>query len=336
MQKQVDEANALAQSSTTESVAGDNFTKFARSIALDSAKFKLVLFKDIPIGSSFKAGAFAPYYDYIKTNDASAEGTDGKKKWISNFSPDNKVAVLSQPPVAEMTGTGAVSGVATPFAFKRKTFNENEFDGFKYPKHNAKVSDAEMEEAKNVAHRIWQPVYLTRFHSTGLNGYPKWFEVRLHSSTGDRYFIYKDKTGKWFYQQGTGVDAKYVPADEYLTEMTVTGDVSGYNIPGAFAKKGGSAKGIAGSAALGYKLTPMGEKEMERRADKLMESQQAALGKKFSKAQRSYDAQSEPEEKRERNCAEDGHDWTVKGSGKSAFRKCDCCGKTVHPGESED
>lgn len=56
-----------------------------------------------------------------------------------------------------------------------------------------------------------------------------------------------------------------------LKEMTTTGDVAGYNIPGAFAKKGGSEMGIKGSEALGYTLTPQGKQDMNRKADKLQE-----------------------------------------------------------------
>ena len=56
-----------------------------------------------------------------------------------------------------------------------------------------------------------------------------------------------------------------------MDEMTTTGDVSGYNVPSAFSKKGGSHRGVAGSAALGYTLTPQGEKEMNRKADRLNE-----------------------------------------------------------------
>ncbi len=53
-----------------------------------------------------------------------------------------------------------------------------------------------------------------------------------------------------------------------VTETT-TGDVSGYNIPAAFSTKGGSQRGVAGSAKLGYELTPIGKKEMDKRGDRL-------------------------------------------------------------------
>jgi len=82
----------------------------------------------------------------------------------------------------------------------------------------------------------------------------------------------KDKYSKKFKsndkskKQGIAkVKGKEIPIDE----MTTTGDVSGYNIPGAFAKKGGSQKGLEGSAALGFTLTPTGEKDMQRQADKI-------------------------------------------------------------------
>jgi hypothetical protein len=56
-----------------------------------------------------------------------------------------------------------------------------------------------------------------------------------------------------------------------LKEMTTTGAVDGFNIPGAFARKGGSQRGVQGSRKLGYELTKTGEKEMSRSPDKLVE-----------------------------------------------------------------
>jgi hypothetical protein len=70
------------------------------------------------------------------------------------------------------------------------------------------------------------------------------------------------------------MDEQQIPEEKKkeLEEMTTTGDVSGYNVPSAFARKGGSKKGVEGSAALGYTLTSIGQKEMERTGDKLLES----------------------------------------------------------------
>lgn len=112
-----------------------------------------------------------------------------------------------------------------------------------------------------------------------------------------------------------------------LSEMTTTSGgggssagTTGYNIPGAFSKKGGSEAGVAGSRKLGYELTPIGRKDMEKRADKLLESQ--GLGANFDKAQAAYDAQ-EPED----DC-EDGHDWkSVRSDGEVTLYRCKVCGK---------
>jgi hypothetical protein len=58
---------------------------------------------------------------------------------------------------------------------------------------------------------------------------------------------------------------------EELNEMTTTGDVAGYNIPMAFqgniAKNKARKKSIA--TQLGMKLTPRGQEDMNRPADKL-------------------------------------------------------------------
>lgn len=59
--------------------------------------------------------------------------------------------------------------------------------------------------------------------------------------------------------------------EEELNEMTTTGDVAGYNIPMAFqgniAKNKARKKGIA--TQLGMKLTPRGQQDLNRPADKL-------------------------------------------------------------------
>jgi hypothetical protein len=59
-------------------------------------------------------------------------------------------------------------------------------------------------------------------------------------------------------------------SDISLEEMTTTGAVGGYNIPGAFSKRGGSEAGVEGSESLGYTLTGIGKKDMQRHADKLL------------------------------------------------------------------
>lgn len=59
--------------------------------------------------------------------------------------------------------------------------------------------------------------------------------------------------------------------EEELNEMTTTGDVAGYNIPMAFQgnnpKNKARKKGIA--TQLGMKLTPRGQQDLNRPADKL-------------------------------------------------------------------
>ena len=69
-----------------------------------------------------------------------------------------------------------------------------------------------------------------------------------------------------------------------IKEMTTTSGgggssagTPGYNIPRCFSKKGGSEKGVEGSEKLGYTLTSTGKDEMDRRADKLLESMMEEL-----------------------------------------------------------
>ena len=54
-----------------------------------------------------------------------------------------------------------------------------------------------------------------------------------------------------------------------LNEITVTGNVEPINLPGNVkpgwvAKQGGSMRGILGSKALGYELTPLGKKQFDQ------------------------------------------------------------------------
>ncbi len=56
---------------------------------------------------------------------------------------------------------------------------------------------------------------------------------------------------------------------ETLKEMTTTGAADGFNVPGAFSRRGGSKKGVEGSRKLGYELTPRGKKDSQLEADKL-------------------------------------------------------------------
>ena len=59
--------------------------------------------------------------------------------------------------------------------------------------------------------------------------------------------------------------------EEKIEESSVTGG-EGYTIPAAFCKNnGGSKKALAGSDSLGYELTPIGKKDLERQPDKMIE-----------------------------------------------------------------
>jgi hypothetical protein len=57
--------------------------------------------------------------------------------------------------------------------------------------------------------------------------------------------------------------------DKHVNEMTTTGAVSGFNVPSAFSRRGGSERGVEGSKSLGYELTPVGKKDMDRDGDAL-------------------------------------------------------------------
>jgi hypothetical protein len=66
-----------------------------------------------------------------------------------------------------------------------------------------------------------------------------------------------------------------------IHEMTTTSAAQGYNIPGAFSRKGGSKAGVESSA--GYTLTSTGKKDMELKADRLYEDISAIVYNKLKK-----------------------------------------------------
>lgn len=149
---------------------------------------------------------------------------------------------------------------------------------------------------------------------------------------------------------------KETPLEEMTTSVGGGGSsegTPGYLIPGAFAGEGGSKAGVAGSAALGYTLTPVGKQDMKRKADKLYESitkslkymlkgsirnkkrntiqEASGLGADFDRAQRQYDNQMPPEENGLTcpSCGGERGYYTDKGNRSGAFwwnAECPECG----------
>jgi hypothetical protein len=186
--------------------------------------------------------------------------------------------VVSEMNVKEETTTASISPITTPFAFKKKNVKEDNYVG-NIPKNDtSKVKSSDSEEAIAVAKKIWgNGVTSATPHQTSNGG--TYFKV----DSGDTYydFIFKSRDGKWWRTSEGGIRSKFIPVptdtDIRISEMTTTshGEDSsagtpGYNIPSAFSTKGGSKKGIEVSAALGYKLTPTGKKDMDQKADKLL------------------------------------------------------------------
>jgi hypothetical protein len=196
--------------------------------------------------------------------------------------------------VSEMTTTGAVAGYATPFAFKKK----------KGPMEEAKKKC----RIKGCTGSVKEPAE-TRAGLGGLCAKHVASQVEREKQSGEH-----SKMINWIH---TG---KHELPEEKLDEMTTTGDVAGYNVPGAFSKRGGSERGIKGSESLGYTLTPQGKKEMHRPADKLTEkkneiNEASGLGGNFDKAQRAYDNMSPPEDPPTVACDECGEDADVVDQG---------------------
>lgn len=241
--------------------------------------------------------------------------------------------------VREMTGTGAVAGFSTPNAFKKTKGTMEE----------GKIQDPSKEEMVNYLRSQFG-------NEEGFDGDAEaamyWFANFNHG--GQASNLYSVLSTSQFRpgpisrgpQKGSAEEMMYQSLvhqfgdpsleddEEQLDEITTTGAVDGYNVPGAFAKKGGSHRGIEGSEALGYTLTPQGKKEMHRKADKLTESQ---FGSNFDKAQRAHDAQSPDEEEGTVTCDNDecGKEAQITGHGGRKGgtwwwkAKCNHCGNKM-------
>jgi len=162
--------------------------------------------------------------------------------------------ILNERYVEEDSTTGAASPVTGPNIFKKKKImNEIDFD-FEDPKNKSNFTSAE----KKLIY-----AYLRLHEDTNFDDLAQILsnELKAHITAGELYAIWSD------YEYGDSGGPER--SEESIDEMTVTGDVAGYNIPGAFSRKGGSAKAVKGSESLGYTLTPLGKKEMKRSADKL-------------------------------------------------------------------
>ena len=139
-----------------------------------------------------------------------------------------------------MTGTAAASPVSTPFAFKKKPMVQERNEIWK-----SKCCGSPPEEP---------------FDRNGLyKGTQNYLLSFLHGLCS------KCKQDTTFIQNKLPLN----PAPNSIKEMTTTGAVSGYNIPGAFSKRGGSEAGLKGSEKLGFTLTKAGKEDMTRVADKL-------------------------------------------------------------------
>lgn len=158
--------------------------------------------------------------------------------------------VVKEVKVKEQTTTGAVSPVTGPNAFKKKPMEGLEPLGG-------------MEE--NIGK--FEIVYLK-------DGHPVF--VPLEAADLETA---KKAANQWRVKNRINhVIVRPKKSVDKLDEMTTTSGgggssagTPGYNIPGAFSRRGGSKKGIAGSAALGYTLTATGKKDMDLKADKLYE-----------------------------------------------------------------
>jgi len=144
---------------------------------------------------------------------------------------------IQSEPVQEETGTSAVSPISTPFAFKKKTTMEGwrmSTDPLNFPPDGIRLCP--ICNYKGYKHKPESP------------------------------YNYCDSGHAW--RADTG-DIIMAGDNSNISEMTDTGGVSGYNVPAAFSSRGGSEAAVDVSKRLGFQITPQGEEDMERKADKL-------------------------------------------------------------------
>lgn len=139
--------------------------------------------------------------------------------WI--YSKNNKMIPVNDTSVNEKTNPDGTYTDDMESGMKAKAYSglkENEFDGYKAPKHDATVTADEMKEAQDIASKIFGGVYITRFHSKGLKGWPIYFEVSLHGPNGEKRWICKGKDGKWLVSSGKGKSSRWESADKHIVK----------------------------------------------------------------------------------------------------------------------
>lgn len=205
---------------------------------------------------------------------------DNKSYYTNDLADAYKTFKAMQPQVdvanlagmKEQSVTGAVSPVTTSFAFKKKT-NEESDDKLKgkivRPGQIKLEGGIDPNLAKKIANHHWY-IENSELGSDGVWNFRtrgKAYCCAVGLLNGQPAILSKIPTGNLELLVGN----QEIFDEEPISEMTTTGAVAGYNIPAAFARKGGSKRGVEGSAKLGYTLTSIGKKEMKRQGDNLEE-----------------------------------------------------------------
>ena len=199
----------------------------------------------------------------------------------------NKKWVEIQPHVdpSEMSCTSAAGPVSTPMAFSKRKIKEG-----------GRIQDPTKEEMIDYLQTIYAQLLDRKTFDDAAEVAIYWFATQYHGGqTSNLYSVLSTSTfnpgpmAREPHMDSIERDMYEYLAHEFggeqLAEMTTTGDVSGYNVPSAFSKKGGSIRGVAGSAALGYTLTVAGKKEMEKSGDKILENKQPLRRQRCAKCQ---------------------------------------------------
>lgn len=244
----------------------------------------------ITLGLKAKKEGNQKLLDFLKTIKPLGENFI-KKSDLSKLIQEISKKIVKEIDMDEESGTAAASPVTGPAAFKKKKVMDEGMFGGPSLTFDQKIailrkkgySETEIQKAIKASKEI-QPQPHPKYEDP--------FVPEPHNS----------------------IDTKRSkPIDEMTTTSGGGGSsvgTTGYNIPGAFSRRGGSVKGVKGSEKLGYTLTPAGEQEMKREADKLYEGKEElfkkaddigrkSVLKQIADLEKSLGTESDPEKKSE-------------------------------------
>lgn len=254
--------------------------------AIDDGTNTTKLFKDIPNKTHFQVDGYDDLFKKLGDTRAINCGSGwlsnarklGEEGQIVNMKPDTKVSIddlNEESGAGGMSTTANVSPITRPNAFKNKRIeNIQPLAGMEeisaMPKPKIEVYPENFKEVSN---------YIRIKNSKSSDEFiVAWFINGKFND--DKSYYTTDLSDAYDTLNAMKPEVDAANVDVSLNEMTTNSAVTGYNVPGCFAKAGGSKKGVEGSEKLGYTLTSTGKDEMSRHADKLLEGMKKIVSRR--------------------------------------------------------